>query len=539
MAETVYNFTVADTSPMIMYSPYVAADDTTGGWASKCPTYVTASDGRNSYICDPDSAHTTSSYKASFQINFEGVGIYLVGNTTNSLGYDIVLDGVKFPGNPKPDSQLLYSATELVPGAHSIMLTVRQPSPNAGPGTVTFKQAVVVAGTGLAGATVTKNTLDDNDPTISYEYPTGGNWTLGNTYPQSIGPTTSTTFHESYWTDATATVNFQGTAVLAYGACYSHSRFAAYAASVDGAPESSFDGIVNLYSTGGDVKQRAGNCLRYFKTGLDPTQNHKLVLRVKDAGRVAVDWIEVFSVTGGSSTGGQGGPGSGGGSKPSSMVGILAGAISGGVVLVLALLTLAIFFRRRKHRRDEAEGEKHNTEPQHPIGYAVTPYRPNPSPEPQLQMPMPIHYNTGPTMPPWPQPQTPAPTVMGAMGMGNRLSVASSGAPLLSPGVASTYSSSSGPSWSTGPGPLHSNYAPGVENPGHTSTYSNMSIPAGMNTSMANSGSNMAVEAGGSSSQFDATSSFRQGAMSPPPPAYDQMSYVAPTPAPAGKQQHN
>jgi hypothetical protein len=46
------------------------------------------------------------------------------------------------------------------------------------------------------------------------------------------------------------------------------------------------------------VKQRAGNCLRYFKTGLNRTQDHELVLRVKDMGRLAVDWVEIYSVEG-------------------------------------------------------------------------------------------------------------------------------------------------------------------------------------------------------------------------------------------------
>jgi hypothetical protein len=80
-----------------------------------------------------------------------GVGIYLVGNTTNGLGYDITLDGTPFPGNPRPDLGLLYAAVGLEPGPHSIMLTVRRPASSDNPGCVSFKEAVVSAGTGYTG----------------------------------------------------------------------------------------------------------------------------------------------------------------------------------------------------------------------------------------------------------------------------------------------------------------------------------------------------------------------------------------------------
>jgi hypothetical protein len=81
----------------------------------------------------------------------KGTGIYLKGNITNSLRYDVTLDGVTFPGNPKPDIQLLYSAVGLEPGQHSISLTVKQPASTENPGSVTFQEAVVNVGTGLAG----------------------------------------------------------------------------------------------------------------------------------------------------------------------------------------------------------------------------------------------------------------------------------------------------------------------------------------------------------------------------------------------------
>ncbi|CCO29780.1 hypothetical protein BN14_03800 [Rhizoctonia solani AG-1 IB] len=301
MSETVYNITIPNTSATLAYSPYVTDNAGSGGWQSLCPTYVTNGNGTNSWVCDPDSAHTTSSFKASFQLSFEGVGIHLIGNTTNSLGYDISLDGVHFPGNFRSNAQSLYSSVGLKPGQHTVSLTVRQPVSANNPGSVALKEVVVNSGTGRSGATMTKKVLDDTDPSITYYAPPGGNWTIGNAYVQATQPEgiTSSTFHDSYWTNATATIAFKGVGISVYGACYSHSRYAAYSASMDGSEEIPYDGTINLYSIGGDVKQRAGNCLRYFKAGLDGDKDHELVLKVKDMGRLAVDWVEVFAVEGG------------------------------------------------------------------------------------------------------------------------------------------------------------------------------------------------------------------------------------------------
>jgi hypothetical protein len=59
-----------------------------------------------------------------------------------------------------------------------------------------------------------KKVLDDTDPSITYYAPPGGNWTIGNAYVQATQPEgiTSSTFHDSYWTNATATIAFKGNA---------------------------------------------------------------------------------------------------------------------------------------------------------------------------------------------------------------------------------------------------------------------------------------------------------------------------------------
>ncbi|CAE6462656.1 unnamed protein product [Rhizoctonia solani] len=455
MSETVYNITIPNTSSTLTYSPYVTDNANSGGWQSVCPTYVT-NNGINSWICDPDSAHTTSSFKASFQLSFEGVGIYLIGNTTNNLGYDISLDGVHFPGNFRSNAQSLYSSIDLKPGLHTISLTVRQPVSADNPGSVTLKEVVVDAGTGRSGATVAKRVLDDMDPSITYYSPPDGDWTIGNAYPQATHPegVTSFTFHDSYWANATATVAFKGAGISVYGACYSHSRYAAYSATMDGSEEIQYDGTINLYSIGGDVKQRAGNCLRYFKAGLDADKDHELVLRVKDMGRLAVDWVEIFTVEGGNVFYDEGQGGDSTGIQNNTTVAIIAGAISGGVVLLLALLTIILCLRRKRTEPQEImtpAPSQMGFSSRGDASFISTPFTPS---SPRMQ----INSHEASGMAPWPQLQTLAPSMAKRYSEGTpaRLSYSSGRAPLASPGLTSlssyTGSTGSGPGWSDSAG---------------------------------------------------------------------------------------
>ncbi|QRW21289.1 hypothetical protein RhiXN_06278 [Rhizoctonia solani] len=453
MSETVYNITIPNTSPMVTYSPYVTNSANSGGWQSMCPTNVVSGNGTSSWICDPDSAHTTSSFKASFELSFEGVGIHLIGNTTNNLGYDISLDGLHFPGTFRSNTQSLYSSVDLKPGPHTISLMVRRPASASNPGSLTLKEVVVDVGSGHTGATVIKKVIDDVDPSIEYYAPPGGNWTIGNAYPRTTQPEgiRSSTYHDSYWANATATISFKGgTGISVYGACYSHSRYAAYSASMDGSEEIQHDGTINLYSIGGDVKQRAGNCLRYFKNNLDADKDHELVLRVKDPGRLAVDWVEVFTVEGGDAfaSGGQGGGGSNG-IRNSPKVAIIAGVASGAIVLLLALFTLLICLRRKQTEPQEIMTPAPNQTGPSSRGdtsFISTPFAPG-----LPHMRTDSHGASG--MYTWPQHQTLAPSTAKRRQGGTtaRLFHHSGVTPLASPGLGSsssyTESTVSGPGW--------------------------------------------------------------------------------------------
>ncbi|KAG8690198.1 hypothetical protein FRC11_013223 [Ceratobasidium sp. 423] len=326
-------------------------------------------------------------------------------------------------------------------------LTVRQPVLADNPGSVTLKEVVVDAGTGRSRATVIKTVLDDDDPSIAYA-PSNGNWTIVNAYPQTTQPAgiKSSTFHDSYSTNATATIGFKGVGISVYGACYSHSEYAAYSASIDGAEEIQYNGTVNLYSIGGDVKQRAGNCLRYFKTGLDADKDHQLVLKVKDMGRLAVDWVEVFSVEGGQQfINGTGGQGDGSNvMSNNTRVAIIAGAVSAGVVLILALLTLIFCIRRERSRPQDIltpAPTQNGVRTQEDGSYIITPFTPE-----RLHTQTDSHGTSA--MLSRPQPQTPAPSAFDRYRTGAPViqSYSLGDAPLASPGLLtmSSYTGSSG-----------------------------------------------------------------------------------------------
>ncbi|CAE6449708.1 unnamed protein product [Rhizoctonia solani] len=538
MAETVYNITIPSTSATISYSPYVIDNANSGGWQSICPTYVT-NNGTNSWICDPDSTHTTSSFKASFQFSFDGVGIYLVGNTTHNLGYDISLDGAHFPGNFRSNMQSLFSSVDLEPGLHTISLTVRQPVSLDSPGSITLKEVVVNAGTGRSGATVSKKVLDDNDQSIAYYAPPGGNWTIANAYPRAVEPEGLATFvfHDSYWTNATATIGFKGAGISVYGACYSHSRYAAYSASIDGSDEIQYDGTINLYSIGGDIKQRAGNCLRYFKAGLDAEKDHQLVLKVKDMGRLAVDWVEIYTVEGGQAIdNGQGGQGGSPGINNNTRVAIIAGAISGGVVLMLALLTILVCLRQRRPGPQDiltplpsppirqSHGE---------VSFASTPFMLNPSPG-----------QTGShgasVMPPSPQPQTPAPSTLKRFPSEGPpvLSYSLGRPPLGSPGLSTmssyTGSTGSGSGWLDSAGYLTTSFnytaplGPSISRPSaHTGRMGSSSLEPGIvyvGGSVGGGTFNSGTSSGPGYQIYPSGMTSPVASLTPPyPPAYEQI----------------
>ncbi|KAG8927275.1 hypothetical protein FRC02_008329 [Tulasnella sp. 418] len=343
MTESVWNYTILDTSPLIKYTPFSVGDLASGGWMSTCPTFVQGQS--NSYwICDRGSAHTTSTGKISFEFDFSGIEVYISGNITGGFGYDVTIDKSTFTGNPK--GSYIASFTNLDPGDHHLKITTRQSNQGA---TLTFTSATVVVGTSLQGATIEKSYVDDSDPQVVYDVPLPGNWTVNPIYGGTVGPDptkiSSSTFHESFSAGASATLKFKGAGILAYGACYSHSRYATYQATIDDESPSDWDGTVNLYDPNGQVKQRAGNCLRYARGGLDPSVEHTLKLNTKDPGRLAVDWYEIIGVSGGA---GYNHVSAGGSSVP---LGAIIGAACGGAALILLLIGLFFLYRRRQKKK--------------------------------------------------------------------------------------------------------------------------------------------------------------------------------------------
>lgn len=224
-------------------------------------------------------------------------------------------------------------------------------------------------------------------------------------------------------------------------------------------------------------------------------------------------------------------------SPGASKVAILAGAVSGGIVLVLAILAIFICFRRRK-----AEPQDILT----PISYgnpSQNQFISEPFVPPSHSLPAPVETTPYPIPAmPWPQPQSQAqgPTPMDhysarvRSGPTHRASVTSSGAPLVSPGLSSnpSYSGSTG-----GPGWLDTTTYRSVS---HNSTFGSGIVgvpganPRGVTTisfydgSGRQGSSNMAVEgvpsANASSSRagyYDPGAETSTSAP-PAPPVYDQ-----------------
>ncbi|KAB5588460.1 Adenovirus e3 region domain containing protein [Ceratobasidium theobromae] len=395
--------TIPNTSSTLYYTPFVSNSTSDGGWTSLCPRFDGEGGG---YVCDSESAHTSSSENARVYLEFEGSAVYLFGNTTGDLGYAIRIDEEFVTLNSQPEIELLHSSVGLGPGPHSITLFVQKPLSISNPGSVTFREAVVTSRTGYSGATVTRNVWDNEHPNITYNAPISRNWTISDDiYPQFVRPEGSgSSYRYTTWPNATATINFRGIGISVYGGCNSRPIESGYSASIDDSLETSYDAITNLYTPWNTTEQRAGNCLRYFKAGLNETKDHTLVLRVTDImGQMSIDWVEIFTATGGNVRVDRNGGGAGsvqGSHSRISRVGITAGIISG--VVALILVTLGVCFCLRWRRRSIQQDGVAVPEDQNRRRFPIIPFgvnRPPPTTLPQMG----VDPDAALVVPPWPQ----------------------------------------------------------------------------------------------------------------------------------------
>ncbi|KAJ7729553.1 hypothetical protein B0H14DRAFT_3617270 [Mycena olivaceomarginata] len=346
---SVWNFTIEDTSPFLTYTPYADGSNSglKNGWI---PWYTTT--GFLVANGDPgvgDSYHITSRTDASVALQFYGNSIYLYGTSNSS--YTITLDSTTSTHAPpaKSESDLLFSATGLDVGTHSVTLSAK---PAASTSTsvpaqqLAFDRAVISAP--VIDNTPPTQSFYDNTDTTRLNYT--GTWST----PSAAGiPNTSVT-HPWHQTKDSGGVSMQ----IGRGAQSVEVRGMAnwgnwlYSVSLDGAEASQYNG-----STFWQVP----DALLFYQGGLDPASNHTISLtNISPGMNFALNSIRVYgSVDASTSTSTtSGAPSSSSTSlnqKPppqtSKHSAPKTGAIAGAVVGVLCLLALVVggllWWRRR------------------------------------------------------------------------------------------------------------------------------------------------------------------------------------------------
>lgn len=198
-------FTVDDTSPTILYSPFgdtFSTPNLSAGWNP----YFTLSGFASALgdVGNGTSLHITSDNGASLLIQWQGTGIQLWGNAT-AASYSITLDGAPFAA-PDPSDNLLANIEGLSNAPHAVALTAVIPALQNPPNSsmLVFDKAIIASSPAPPNATITKQTINDND--IAFF----GRWSF-ETDPSGAS------FHTSQTLGDRAVTNFTGATFLLYG----------------------------------------------------------------------------------------------------------------------------------------------------------------------------------------------------------------------------------------------------------------------------------------------------------------------------------
>ncbi|KAI0745858.1 hypothetical protein C8Q76DRAFT_607014 [Earliella scabrosa] len=388
MADPVFNITIDDTSPVVLYAPFAdtfSTPNTALGWN---PFYTdsgfaTVNSGAGSAIGpaigNGTSLHLTACDGAALQIDWNGTDITLFGTLVLPLTNDPGLPDATYTHGghrPKTDGTATtnfnqqLSQTPTVDGAatdilvafrnlpdrqHRLQLTFHNPNDNdnnignstAGP-ILAFDRAVVTMGTGTPNAAASSSlptssaaapsTTASTAPVPDDEVAFRGQWS----FESGLLPGTSATFHTSTNVGDRATVNFNGSAVGLTGLTTPASG--AYTVSLDAEGPLTFSARASFTSN--------EPTLLFFRTGLDPAVMHTLEVvnagssaAGDDAGSLLI--VGAVNVTTNENAGAT--PIGAARGFPLSR-----GAIAGlaiGITLVVAVLVAAIVFCvRRRHR---------------------------------------------------------------------------------------------------------------------------------------------------------------------------------------------
>ncbi|KAF8800211.1 hypothetical protein BYT27DRAFT_7200394 [Phlegmacium glaucopus] len=204
MANSV-QFTVDDTSPTILYSPFgdtFSTPNLSAGWN---PYYTLSG-----FVPAPGdvgngtSQHITSMNGSSCAIQWQGTGIQLFGNATFA-SYSITLDGAPFTPAATSDG-VLANIDGLADAPHIVVLTAETPAVQDPPDSsmLVFEKAIITSSPAPANVSFRSQVINDND--IAFL----GRWSF-ETAP------TGDSFHTSQTLGDHAVTTFQGSTFLLQG----------------------------------------------------------------------------------------------------------------------------------------------------------------------------------------------------------------------------------------------------------------------------------------------------------------------------------
>ncbi|KAF7302161.1 hypothetical protein MIND_00783000 [Mycena indigotica] len=341
-----WNFTVDDTSPLLTYTPY--ADGSGSGLANGWIPWYT----ENGFLSAPgeggagDSYHLTSLSGASVNLKFFGTAVYLYGTSNSS--YDAVIDD-KRSTNAPTGSNLLFSATGLTQGAHSVTLTARPTSSQQ----FAFDRAVISAQYDNPPAEL----FYDNSDSSALKY--SGNWST----QSAAGIPNATVSHPwQQTTDKVASVSMvvsNAVGVSIYG--MANWGGWVYTVNVDG-KESSYNG---------STFWKVPDALLFYQGGLDPKKNHTVTLSNSGADvKLNVNSFRVYTTNSRVASSSSAGHSSVSSLRPSPSIdsstnvgsaskhsSVNAGVIVGPIIAVLVLVVLGWLLWRRSKSKHKQEGE--------------------------------------------------------------------------------------------------------------------------------------------------------------------------------------
>jgi len=260
----VVSFTVNDTSPSILYSPFgdtFSIPNLSAGWNP----YYTLSGYASGLggVGNGTSLHITSDNGSSLVVQWHGTGIQLYGNAT-SASYSITLDGAPYSAAATSDNNLLVSITNLPDAPHAVTLTATIPEPQNPPNSslVVFENAVLTSSPAPLNVSFSSQAIDDDS--IAFL----GRW--------SFDTTPTGAFHSSHSLGDRAVASFNGTTFLLHGVTSPSSGN--YTVTVDN--------VTTTLSARSSFT--AYDSLLFYTTGLDSASTHYVQVSNSGGGNLSL-----------------------------------------------------------------------------------------------------------------------------------------------------------------------------------------------------------------------------------------------------------